>query len=72
MSKIKVIKRNGLPAQTKPSEENDAITLPKAAARGAVETVENWIADWRKQTEIKTRIALGELARLKLKNSIGI
>jgi hypothetical protein len=45
---------------------------PKSTERGIVETIENWIADRRKQTDIKTRIAFGELARVKLKNSIGI
>ena len=72
MSKIKVIKKNELLEQSRPSETNDANSPPKVAERGVVETIENWIADWRKQAEIKTRIALGELAQLKLKNSIGI
>ncbi len=72
MLKIKVIKKKELNEQSASLKTNEGELPPKSAGLGAVETVENWIADWRKQTEIKTRIALGELAQLKLKNSIGI
>ncbi len=71
MSKIKVIKKKELSVQAGSFKTNEKELPPKSAERGTVKTIENWIADWRKQTEIKTRLALGELARVKLENSIG-
>ena len=72
MPKIKVIKKKELNEQTVSLKTNEEELSPKLTERGTVETIENWITDWRKQTEIKTRIAFGELAQSKLKNSIGI
>ena len=72
MSKIKIIKRNELSGQSVSLKTNEKELPPKSTERGTIETIENWIADWRKQTEIKTRLALGELTRIKIKNSIEI
>ena len=72
MLKIKVIKKKELSEQSVSPVANEEELPPKSTERGTVQTIENWIADWRKQTETKTRLALSELARVKLENSIEI
>jgi hypothetical protein len=70
MSKIKVIKKNAIREfdySLKPNE-----VKPKSKKCEMVETVENWVVDWRRHTEIKTRFALDELTRSKLQGSTGI
>lgn len=72
MNKIRVIKKSATgeaAGELKTVEEN----LPlKSKRRDAIETVENWVADWRKQTEIETRRAFDELTSFKLGNSVRI
>ena len=72
MSKIKVIKKNGLIEPNRPFETIEEDLQPKLNRRQAIETVESWIADWRRQTEIKTRLALDDLIRFKLQDSNGM
>lgn len=72
MSKIKVIKRNDILKQNRQVEREEENSPPTSTERGSAETIEDWIADWRQQTEIKSARALGELTRLKLNNSIGM
>ncbi len=72
MSKIKVIKKNELIEQNRPFKTIEKDLQPKSNRREAIETVESWVTDWRKRTEIKTRLALEDLTRFKLQGSTGI
>ena len=72
MSKIKVIKKNGLIEPNLPLETIEEDSQPKSNRRQAIETVESWITDWRRQTEIKTLLALDDLIRFKLQDSNGM
>jgi hypothetical protein len=70
MSKIKVIKKNAIRKFDYSFNPNEV--KPKSKQREMVETVENWVVDWRGRTEMKTRLALDELTRSKLQGSTGI
>jgi hypothetical protein len=70
MSKIKVIKKNAVKEFDRPVNTPEA--EPKSKQREMVETIENWVADWRRRTEVRTRLASGELTRLRLKDSVGV
>lgn len=72
MSKIRVIKKKDLVGRSVPLETNEEKPPAKSAERGTVAAIENWIADWHEQTEIKTRMALRELAQLRLRDSAGM
>ena len=66
MNKIKVIKKRELNEQNHVFQLIEGKLLPKSKQREAIETVENWITDWRKLSEIKTRLAFDQLRRLQL------
>lgn len=72
MSKIKVIKKNAIRESNCPVRTNEVNVKRKPKQRDMVETVEEWITDWRRRTEDQTRLALGELTRLRLTDSIGM
>jgi len=72
MSKIKVIKKNGHIEPNRPFETIEEDSQPKSNRRQAIETVESWITDWRRHSEIKARLALDDLIRFKLQDSNGM
>lgn len=72
MSKIRVIKKSATGEAAVELKTVEETSSPKSKRRDAIETIENWVADWRTQTEIKTRRAFDELTNFKLGNSIGI
>lgn len=72
MRKIKVIKKNAVVEFDYQFKADEEKPKPKSKQRETVETVENWIADWRKRAESKTRIALADLKRLKLTDTTAL
>lgn len=70
MSKIKVIKKNAV--REFHSSFNTTEAKPKSKQREMAETIENWVSDWRRQTEIQTQLALDLLTGLKLEDSVGM
>ena len=70
MSQIRVIKKSATgEAADKLKTVEEKLPL-EFKRRDAIETIENWVADWREQTEIKTRRAFDELTNLKFGNSV--
>jgi hypothetical protein len=69
MSKIKVIKKNELIVENHPFKTVEENPQSRKNQRQTIETVESWIVDWRERTASKTRRALDELTRLRLRNS---
>jgi hypothetical protein len=69
MSKIKIIKKNELTVENHPFKTVEGNPQSRTKQRQTIETVESWIVDWRERTASKTRRALDELTRLKLRNS---
>jgi hypothetical protein len=68
MNRIKVFKKSVAIDLSRPFQTVQA--NPKVKEREIVRTVENWIADWRTESEIKTRVALQTLADWKLGDSL--
>lgn len=67
MTGIKVIKKNAINEFAQTLATNEENLKPKSGQREMVKTIENWVTDWRKHSENKTRSALNELAHLRLK-----
>jgi hypothetical protein len=67
MSKIKVIKKDAI-REFDYSFNSNAVK-PRSKQREMVKTVENWVVDWRRRTEIRTQLALAELTRSNLQGS---
>ena len=72
MTRIKVIKKNAIKEFVQTLETNEESLKPKSGQREMVKTIENWITDWRKHSENKTRCALNELTLLRLNKLAGI
>ena len=72
MTGIKVIKKNAINEFAQTLETNEESLKPKSGQRHMVKTIENWVTDWRKHSETKTRAALNELTQLRLKKLAGI
>jgi hypothetical protein len=53
MSKIKVIKKNETRESGCQVRTNEVSLKRKSNQRDMVETIENWVADWRRRTEFK-------------------
>ena len=69
MNKIRVIKKGSFSLSEQPFE-SDKIK-PAPSPQELVEVIGDWVADWRKRSELETRRALKACARFRMGMSLG-